>query len=938
YRNRPSLSSAGLAYLALAFAEMDRDPTANELLAMVAERKFADASRPALAWLAAPTELRAIYALALERVAPNDVRLREQIEWLMAHRTGSRWSPDKATGPAMLAACRWYERTRFVGDAYKLTVFVNDLQAGELNIDASSLTQTIDVPANLLKAGKQSVRFTLTGRGRYTYQCVLGGFVPGDKLKATTDDWYVNRTIEPAPLERDGQPIPRGFDIVRGNYKFFRNPLTDLNVGRRGHVELRVGRRGETPETNRAYLVVTEPLPAGVSVVENSVRGGFERFEQTAGAITFFIGNRDYASIEYDVHGYLPGDYRTAPTVVRDAYRPDQMAVTGPHALDVLAMGEASQDTYRLTPRELFELGKREFDAGNLAAAGAHLTQLLNDWTINDAEYRESVRMLLDVHLKNGPAADVVRYFEIIIEKYPDLEIPFGKLVQVADAYHEIAEYERSYLVFRATIEASFLRESQIGGFLEQQDEFLRSVDVISSLQRQYPPEPYLATAEYALAQGIYAKGLEAADDPKLRAKKITRVDLVQQARRRLDTFLTAYPNDPAADQASFSLANAMLELELYERTIQRCQQFADRYPDSEYLDSYWYVIGFCHYALGQHEQALAMCRKVAETRVTDPASGQTRDSNNKWRAIYILGQIYHSLGEAAQAITEYRRVDDRFADARQAIDYFLHKELQLPDVTTFKPGEAAQVELGFRNIAEVDTAVYRIDLLKFSLLRRDLSDITNINLAGIRPYYEARLKLGDGRDYRDRTTKLELPLKDEGAYLVVCRGENLYASGMVLVTPLGLEVQEEVSSGQVRATVRNVVEDRYKHDVLVKVIGSRGNDFVSGKTDLRGVFVAEGILGRSMVIAQSGDGRYAFYRGERDLGPHPQPNQPTPDQQAAEPAQAATKAGGAKGELLEGLRSDNGIIIEQQQMNLNNFYNNDVKSGIGGGFGGGFF
>ncbi|MCA9206780.1 MAG: hypothetical protein KDA55_00420, partial [Planctomycetales bacterium] len=100
----------------------------------------------------------------------------------------------------------------------------------------------------------------------------------------------------------------------------------------------------------------------------------------------------------------------------------------------------------------------------------------------------------------------------------------------------------------------------------------------------------------------------------------------------------------------------------------------------------------------------------------------------------------------------------------------------------------------------------------------------------------------------------------------------------------------------------------------------------------------AEGILGRSMVIAQSGDGRYAFYRGERDLGPHPQPNQPTPDQQAVEPAQAATKAGGAKGELLEGLRSDNGIIIEQQQMNLNNFYNNDVKSGIGGGFGGGFF
>jgi alpha-2-macroglobulin len=110
---------------------------------------------------------------------------------------------------------------------------------------------------------------------------------------------------------------------------------------------------------------------------------------------------------------------------------------------------------------------------------------------------------------------------------------------------------------------------------------------------------------------------------------------------------------------------------------------------------------------------------------------------------------------------------------------------------------------------------------------------------------------LGDGKDYRDRTHKLALPLKEEGAYLVVCRGDDLHASGLVLVSPLKVEVEEDATSGRVRTTVKDVVNDKYLNDVQVKVIGSNNSDFVSGATDLRGVFVADGIRGSSTVIAQ---------------------------------------------------------------------------------------
>ena len=52
-----------------------------------------------------------------------------------------------------------------------------------------------------------------------------------------------------------------------------------------------------------------------------------------------------------------------------------------------------------------------------------------------------------------------------------------------------------------------------------------------------------------------------------------------------------------------------------------------------------------------------------------------------------------------------------------------------------------------------------------------------------------------------------------------------------------------------------------------MKAIGSADKEFKSGETDLRGVFLADGLRGKATVIARTGESRYAFYRGERWLG-----------------------------------------------------------------------
>ena len=777
----------------------------------------------------------------------------------------------------------------------------------------------------MLVAGKpQQINFDVEGRGRFSYSAVLSGFVPADKLKSTTALWRATRTYEPAQRMLDGQSIPRGFNVLAGGYSTFRNPLTQLPMGERGEVTLHIYRtnaRG-TKDEQLDYLVVTEPIPAGTMVLTESIKGSFERYEIQPGAITFYIGDRTHpGNIHYTLVGYVPGAYRTVPTIVRSFYQPDLLVVTEPKPLEVLQRGAKSKDAYKLTPVELHEFGKRLAAKGDHAEASRYLTELFKDYRLKEGIHKEVAQLLFRASLAAGESSEIVDYFEIVKEKYPDVEIDFPSILKVGLAYRDMGEYERSYLVFRATTEASFERESQVAGFLDEQGEFLRSVDVVERLLREYPAEPYIAMATYALAQEVYGKAQEAAADKRLRDSDVSRVDLIAASIRMVDHFLSTWPNDPAADQAAFSLVNSLLDLEQYDASIDRSQKSAKRYPNSELLDSFWYMIGYSQFALGKHEAALDMCRKVSEAIRKDPGTGVLVPAANKWQAIYIMGQVYHSLGQAAQAITEYERVKERFSDAAQAIGFFARKQITLPEVTTVRPGKECAVPLTFRNVAGADLKVYRIDLMKFGLMQRNLDRITAINLAGIRPYHQQDLELGDGRDYRDRQQSLKLPLQEEGAYLVVCRGENIHCSGLVLVSPLDVEVQEDATSGRVRVTVKDVAADRYRRDVDVKVIGSNNDQFISGESDLRGVFVADGIRGTSTVIAKTDEDLYAFYRGELTLGPAPDPAGGKP---AAADAPAEQQAAPAPADALrENLMRQNEAFNMDQRSNYRNLLEN---------------
>jgi hypothetical protein len=379
-----------------------------------------------------------------------------------------------------------------------------------------------------------------------------------------------------------------------------------------------------------------------------------------------------------------------------------------------------------------------------------------------------------------------------------------------------------------------------------------------------------------------------------LAAAQVTRSDLLGRSISLARAFLAANPRDPIADEASLAIVTSYLELEDHNSVVALARRYAELYQKSRFLDSFQYSEALGRFHLGEYDRAIELAEKIAKATYKD-AAGVDQPSPNKWEALYILGQIHDARRQPDKAIAYYRQVADRFGDAMGAVKELERKALGLPEVTVIRPkaqpavagvglrniaaqepdqADKPRVKLDYRNVAAADVKVYPVDLLRLYLTRRNLDRITGIDLAGIKPLVETTLKLGSGADFENRIKDLDLPVAKEGAYLVMARGDELYASGILLVSPIELEVLEEPEFGRVRVRVLDARTKAFLPKVSVKVIGSENPAFFSGETDLRGIFVAEGVRGQVTAVARAGKDQYAFHRGKTYVGQPPQPTQ----------------------------------------------------------------
>ena len=874
HRQRNSLSAPALAYTALGFANLDRDEFAVELLDVLEQRVkssntngrvIANWDGSKVAWLNDTVEATAVALLATVKVKPTSARAKQAAAYLLHSRGCFGFNPAKSRGVAVAALGAYYSTAKAAKDDHEITVLINGKKAHTLSSREMKRTDIFSVPANLLVDGENKITFDHNGRGEYAFAATLSGFSHDIKDPKSWDYPHVKeRKFYHSNLEYRGRSISAAST----------SPVKNLESGQRTRV--RVVMNGVN---KKIYRIVEEPLPAGTTIVANSLSGRFTHHEIAEGKITMYYPPGTYIyNYSYELVGYSPGKYRVPPTVVRDAMNPGRMRIGSVDNLNVLGSDEKSPDAYKINNAERYVLGKAYFDDGLYRDAQKHLSELFADSrTYNE---RDVARMLLWIYTSDGyyNAQRIVEMFEVLRERYPELYIPFDRILTIAKAYHDMKEFERAWLVYRATIDASFIKDSNVSALLQDEGQLLSSIDYQENLWRQYPDTSEIASTYFALSQVLYQKAPLADKLPEerrdiLRApdaapangangkhEKPTRVDMLKQAIRMLETFLALYPNNPLADDAAFSMANAYLDLKQYETVVTMSTDFSKRFTKSEFASSFQYMQALGHFWRRDYKPALAAATIVA--------NGESKDRDF---ARYILGQVYHAQGQPADALPWYRKVEKRYPDAKEAINYFERKSISLKEVNLFQPGKPVVLPVKYRNIKEAAIQVYKVDLMKLYLREKNLSSITSVNLSGISPQIVLDMPLGDGKDYVDKEKKATLKLKDEGAYLVICRGDNLFTSGLVLITPLTIEVQEDAASGRVRANVINEVTKLRPAGVHVKAIGSATAGFQGGETDLRGLYIADGLRGKPTVIAREGETRYAFYRGDKWLGPQVQ-------------------------------------------------------------------
>jgi tetratricopeptide (TPR) repeat protein len=604
------------------------------------------------------------------------------------------------------------------------------------------------------------------------------------------------------------------------------------------------------------WYVLDIPLPAGARLVPDSVSvSNNTRHEVFGDSIRIHFTGR-CPSVSYDLTGYVPGKFRILPAVIRELGNPAFLAVGPTQALTVLSVGEESPDPYVMNLNERFTLGQLHFNDGEYARALEYLSAVFKENSKSNES--ELARMLLWIHTTPEfyDARKIVEMFEILRERYPSLEIPFDRILVVGKAYQDIKENERAWLVYRAVISASFTNDASISAVLEDEGRFLGSIDFQERVWREYPDTAEVTSAYFAISQLLYQKAPAAHELPKEDNVQPEKIAMLKRTVDMLGSFLALYPTDPLADDAGFSLCNAMLDLKNYPMVVLLSNEFALTHAKSELVPSFQYMTALGLFWQNQYGEALAAARVVADG-----------DSKDRDFARYILGQIYHAQSQPKDAITWYDTVKTLYPDAQEAIQYFEKKSIGMEEVTVFKPGENVSLALKYRNIKEAFVQVYRVDLMKLYLQQKNLSAITSVQLAGIKPESEKTIALGDGKDYVEKERAIPLALKDEAAYLVICRGDDLFASAMVLITPLKIEVQEDPASGRIRANVLDTAKGGYRPEVHVKAIGSADSGFRSGETDLRGIFIADNLRGKATVIAREGDSKYAFFRGSNWLG-----------------------------------------------------------------------
>lgn len=846
-RVRDKLSDCALAFLTAALIRMERADDALPLLQLLESRAvrgkwgttLETASWKGSGKIVRLSETELITAMVLwceAKLQPSSATGAAAANWLLGSRVMAPQGGTLSLGPVTVALDAWFSGP----NDWTEPGYLQFVHNGTI-VDQTNDPLTVDLAG---REGSNPLKLQPRDGKKVIFSATLGG-----KAKEPTDPkpWAHPEIASRKYLHRT---LRHGDSALNAPST---SPVQTAVTGQRLQVEVKLKSSEADAAGHPQYLVWDEPLPACFGLVPGSLEGNWNRLEFLPGLIRLTYAPGVVETLRYQLTALVPGTSTVAASIIRDAYDPAQYRPGVPAVLTVLPPGALSPDVYEMNQAEHFELAKRTFDGSNSAECLKHLDALAP--SARKTEFEKDLarmRLWLLTDTPDGDAAQIVQAFETLNERHPGLVVPFDRIRRVGAAYQKISEHERGAYVFSAALEANFLTDSAISAVLEDQGDYAGSVDFQERLWQEAPDTEDPRAALFALSQSLFSKSGNADRLPVRQGqKKLEKNALLARSRDLLTRFITLYPAEALADDAAFSLANANFALKDYPAVASAAEAASRRHPQSPFLGQFQYMAALGHFWQFHYAEALASAAPVAN------GMGKDRDL-----ARYITGQIYHAEGKPAEAVDWYRKVKSKYPDAADSLAAFEQKKITVPEIATWPPGSPVRLNVTHRNVTAASLQIYKVDLMKLYLREKNLSRVTSVNLAGIAPEASVPLDVANAAAWTDHEAGVALPMKEEGAYLIIARGDDLFTSGLVLITALKLDVREDAGTGSVRVNVLSATDGKYIADAEVKAIASNSPELKTGQTDPRGIFEATGLSGLATVIVRQGDNRYAFHRG----------------------------------------------------------------------------
>jgi tetratricopeptide (TPR) repeat protein len=329
-----------------------------------------------------------------------------------------------------------------------------------------------------------------------------------------------------------------------------------------------------------------------------------------------------------------------------------------------------------------------------------------------------------------------------------------------------------------------------------------------------------------------------------------------------ITAYLTYYPDAFNTDEVSFLMMNLFFDTERYQSAYNSGELFIKRYPDSQFLDDYLYLTALARFSNNEIDRAMPYLEKVAYDKFPNE-DGIMRNSPNRLYALRLIAQSMHAKGEVEEAIKIYKEIRNNFKDAENSIQILEEKVMEIDDVVTSGVDEETELSIKHKNIDKVTAKIYSVDFVILALTEKDLSDVTKVNLSGIKPMIEQEYSLNYEESYLPSETTIELPIQDMGAYLVVIRSDVGERSAIIIKSELEMDVYES-KDGRVRVMVTDENND-FVSGMKMYFIGSENDSFKVTETDLRGMAEVYAIYGTVTIIGNK-DGEYVFYRSDEFL------------------------------------------------------------------------